>query len=145
MTRRFLLHVARNRDGSVMVEFGLLGPLMIGMLLAVLQVGIAMQNYNALRGISAEVARYGVVNYQTNNKLTDAQLQDYARSLGTHAPFQLSDGRLLVTVVDAPTQRVTGAKELTMTLTYRIPLIMPLFNFQLPEISYQRPIFLLNS
>ena len=104
-----------------------------------------MQSHNALRGVSAEVARFAVVNFQTSNKLTEAQLETQARANAAGAPFELTGSSFGASVVDAATQRVSGAKELTLTVTYNIPLIMPLVNFSLPQISYSRPIFLLNS
>ena len=77
--QRLLSRLRRNRDGSVAVEFALVGPILLGMLMGVLQIGIGMQNYNALRGISADTARYAVVNYQTANRLTTSQRADHAR------------------------------------------------------------------
>ena len=52
----------------------------MAMMLGVFQIGIGMQNYNAMRSVASDVMRYAVVNYQTNNDLTDQQLRDYARS-----------------------------------------------------------------
>ena len=75
--RRMISFLRKDQRGSVAVEFALIGPLLIGMLMGVLQIGVGMQNYNALRGISADVARYSVINYQTANRLTVGQLQDY--------------------------------------------------------------------
>ena len=60
MTRLFK-RLAHDLQGSVAIEFALIGPVFLTMFLGVLQIGIGMQNYNALRGISADVARYAVV------------------------------------------------------------------------------------
>ena len=53
-----LQRLRRNSDGSAVVEFAMLGGLFIAMLLGVFQVGIAMQSYNAMRSMTADVARY---------------------------------------------------------------------------------------
>lgn len=131
--------------GAAAVEFALIGPVMIAMMLGVLQFGIGMQNYNSLRAASAEVARYAVVNYQTNNKLSDSQLQNYMRSVATRAPYSLIETRLTVSIRDATTQRVTGAKEKTISLTYTIPTVLSFIGVQDIPLTYSRPVFLLNS
>ena len=56
MTRLALFRRLRaNARGAVAIEFALLGPAFIVMLLGVLQVGIGLQSYNALRNASADV------------------------------------------------------------------------------------------
>lgn len=135
----------RDRDGAVVVEFALIAPVLLGMFFGVLQIGLGMQNYNALRGISADVARYAVVNYQTSNKLTASQLQDYARSVATQAPYTLINSRFSPVVSLASTQRVTGATEYTITLTYRVPSLLGMLDIAEIPLSYSRPVFLLNS
>ena len=76
-------------DGAVLIEFAILAPVILGMMLAILQIGIGMQSYNALRAVAAETARYSVVNYQTANKLSTTQLRNYARSIASAPPYQL--------------------------------------------------------
>lgn len=134
-----------NRQGSVAIEFALIGPALIAMMLAVLQFGIGMQNYNAMRSVSADVARYAAVNYQTNNKLTDTQLQSYARSVATTPPYNLVDSRLQVTVANAAVQRVTGATEKTITMSYSVSSFLTFFGMNDIPLSYNRPVFLIVS
>lgn len=142
---RRLSSILRNRDGAVTVEFALIGPAMLAMMLAVLQFGIGMQNYNSLRSASADVARYAVVNYQTANKLTDEQLQNYARSISTTVPYNLIGTRFTVSISDATTQRVTGAKEKTITMTYLVPSMLSFFGLTDIPLTYSRPVFLVSS
>jgi Flp pilus assembly protein TadG len=136
-----LKQLRASTDGSVIVEFALLAPLLIGMFMGVLQVGIGMQNYNALRGASADVARYAVINYQTNNRLTTSQLQDYANGVATQAPYGLTRSRFTVTINTATTQRVTGAVEYTMTMRYTVPTMLSLLGVSEIPLTYARPIF----
>ncbi len=56
-----LARLFRQRKGSATIEFGLVAPAIIVMIMGVLQVGIAVQNYNALRGVSSEVSRYAMI------------------------------------------------------------------------------------
>lgn len=131
-----------NSQGAVAVEFALIGPAFIVMLLGVLQVGIGLQNYNALRNVSADVARHAMVQYSTGNLLSDSQLTTFSRSRARGAPYLLTASRLSASVSTATTQRVAGATEKTITLTYRIPSLFSSMGLEGPYITYTRPVFL---
>ena len=141
---RLLRRLLAARDGSTIVELGLLAPLMCALLLGELQVGIGMHSYNALRGISSDVARYAIVQYQTDNELGNSQLTDYARSVAISAPYGLQDSDVHVSVLHATTHRVAGAKELTFTITYTIDSFLGVIGLQDFSISFTRPIFVLD-
>ena len=148
---RSLQNLFKNDSGSVIVEFALLGPVLIGMLFGVLQIGLGMQNYNAIRGASADAARVTVIAYQQpqtlteSNKLTNSQIEASARSIAIAPPYGLIPTRLTVRVVTAPTQRVTGATELTLTTTYNIPTVLSVFGIRDIPLTYTRPIFVRSS
>lgn len=127
-----------------MLEFALVGPAFILMLMGVLQVGIGLQNYNALRNVSAEVARYAMVQYATNNRLTDEQLRTYTTSVARNAPYLLNS-LMNVSVTDPATPQVVGIKEKTLTIQYRIPSILDTMGLSGPVITYTRPLFLKTS
>lgn len=145
MRRLHLRRLRRNADGSVIVEFALLAPLFIGLFMGVLQIGVGMQNYNALRGVAGDVARYAVVNYQTDTRLTTSQLEDYANGRATTAPYGLVRGRFTATIALAATQRVTGATEYTMSLRYTVPTMLNVIGIDEIPIRYSRPIFVVAS
>lgn len=132
-----------NRDGSVIVEFALVGPVLLGMLLGVLHIGIGMQNYNALRSVSSDVARYAVVNYQTSNRLSTSQLQDYANGIAVQAPYGLQRSRFEARMAPATTQRVGGATEYSLQLTYMVPTLLAVLGIDEFPISYTRPVFVI--
>lgn len=140
--RRFLRTIGLDTSGAAALEFALVGPALIAMLLGVLQIGIGMQNYNALRNVSAEVARYAMVQYSTGNNLTNTQLNAYSYTVAENAPYLLKNSRLVATVTDAATQRVTGATEKTLQLEYQIPSLLEPMGLRGPRISYSRPLFL---
>jgi Flp pilus assembly protein TadG len=142
--RRLLKQLLRQRDGSVIVEFALVGPVLIGMLFGVLQIGVGMQSYNALRGISGDVGRYAVINYQTSNRLSTSQLQDYANGVATGAPYGLVRSRFLATISTATTQRVAGATEYTVTLVYNVPTMLSIIGINEIPITYTRPVFVVS-
>lgn len=141
----WLARVRKDDTGSVLVEFAIIGPAMLAMMLAVFQIGIGMQNYNAMRSIAAETARHAIVNYQTGNKLSNLQLADHAKTVGISAPYSLQYDRLAANVSDAAVQRVSGAKELTVTLTYRVPTVLAVIGIGDIPMSFSRPIFVITS
>ena len=140
--RRFLPESLKDESGSAVVEFALVGPVLIAMLMGVFHVGMAMQNYNALRSASADVARYAVVNYQSANKLNDTQLTAYCRSIATHAPYALRNDNLIDCTVTAAATRVAGVTEKTITLEYRVPTLLSMIGVRDVVINYERPVFL---
>lgn len=145
MMGKWLARLRKDREGSVAVEFAIIGPTMLAMMLGVFQVGIGMQNYNAMRSIAAETARHAIVNYQTGNKLSNSQLADHAKTVGISPPYSLNYDRLAAAVTDASVQRVPGAKELTVTLTYRVPTILGIIGFGDIPLSFSRPIFVITN
>ena len=145
MMGKWLARLRKDREGSVAVEFAIIGPTMLAMMLGVFQVGIGMQNYNAMRSIAAETARHAIVNYQTGNKLSNSQLADHAKTVGISPPYSLKYDRLAAAVTDASVQRVPGAKELTVTLTYRVPTILGIIGFGDIPMSFSRPIFVITN
>ena len=142
--RRFLSRLRYDCSGLSMVEFALLGPVFLIMLLGVLQFGIAMQNYNALRSVSAEVARYAMIQYQTGNTISNNQIRAYAIAEGQGTPYLLRNRQLNALVHNAGTQRVEGARELQLTMSYQIDSILEFAGIEAPFITYSRPIFLVN-
>lgn len=148
MLRPYLFRLHREDRGSVAIEFALIGPAMLAMLLGVLQFGIGMQNYNALRSISAEVARYAVIDAQdaaaqSNMTLrdTNTQLETYARDIATIAPYGLKSSNLTVTVTSVPT-RVDGASERTIEIRYNIPSVLGVIGINSIPITYTRAVFI---
>ncbi|MCP5396725.1 MAG: pilus assembly protein [Sphingomonadaceae bacterium] len=138
---RLVLRRMRDNTAAVTVEFALLSFIFFGFLLGVLQVGIGMQNYNAIRNVSADVARYTMVQHETGNTLTTSQIRAYTISTAKSAPYLMEDARLNASVVQATNQRVSGAREYTLTVTYRIPSLLTVLDIYSPNISYSRPIF----
>jgi len=142
MRRSFLARLRDDTAGAAILEFALLGPAFIAMLLGVLQVGIGLQNYNAIRNLSADVARYAMIQYSTGNRLNNEQLRSFAVAHAQGAPYMLNGDRISAAVTTATTQRVTGAVELKLRINYRIPTLFDSMGVRGPALSYTRPVFL---
>ena len=141
---RYCHTLARDTRGGTIVEFALLAPVFLGLLLGVLQIGLGMQSYNALRGVSADVARNTVVEYQVSNKVTSEQIRQQVLAVAIAEPYMLQGDALRVTVVEPTDQRVDGATEFEMAIEYDVPSVTTLMGFAAPTISYTRPIFVLD-
>jgi len=143
MITRFLCNLRDDNSGATVIEFAILAPAIIGMMLGVLQVGLSMQAQNALRGVASDTARYAVIEYMKKNEVTNATIKDQAEAIGEGAPYLLQDS-FTATVIDATTQRANGTFEKTLTLTYTPPNVLPLFQFVSQELEFERPIFLID-
>ncbi len=142
--RSFLPRIRRDETGASAIEFALLGPIFLLLFMGVLQVGIAMQNYNALRGLSADVARYAMVQYQTGNEVSNSQIETWAENAALGAPYLLDQNRVNAVVTTASTQRVTGATELQLVISYQLDSFLGFAGIEFPFVTYTRPIFLLD-
>jgi Flp pilus assembly protein TadG len=145
MMRKIFPALLHREDGSAVIEFALLGPVFLAMFMGVLQVGIGMQNYNALRGLSGDVARHAVVTYQTGVRPSTSTLETWAETRASSAPYGLTAAQFNASVATAATQRVTGATEYTITLTYTVPTFLAFIGIQDIPLSYTRPVFVVTS
>ncbi len=145
---KLLAQLHQDRSGSVIVEFAILGPALLTMLFGVLQFGIGMQNYNALRSVSADVARYAVIDAQDAAAQSDMTLRDtnteleaYAEEIAGAAPYGLQTDRLTVTVTSVVT-RIDEASERTISLQYNVPSMLGMIGIDSIPITYTRPVFI---
>lgn len=141
--RPFLQILREDQRGAAIVEFGLLGGLFIALLIGVFQIGMALQSYNAMRSVSADVARYAAVQYQTGNKIANDQIEDFAMARAVSSPYLMQAQDITITAADAANQRVTGAREITLTLQYEVPTLMSLGDWVSPSLTFTRPIFVI--
>lgn len=140
---RLLHRLARQESGATIVEFALLSPLILGLILGVIQVSLAAQSYSAMRSVSSDTARYAVVEMQKESAtLTDVGLETYAENLAKGSAYNLNNG-FQADVANASVQRVAGATEKTITVTYTPPAVLPFLNWVNPTLTFSRPIFLL--
>lgn len=141
--RGIITRLAGDIRGAAAIEFALLGPALLVMLFGVLQVGLGLQSYNAMRNLSADVARYAMVQYQTGNELSNSQLRTFARNHAQGAPYMMDPDRLEVLIDDAETQRVAGARELNIEVSYTITSMLEFAGIPDITLDFNRPIFLL--
>lgn len=141
----FFHRLKRHERGAVIVEFALLAPVLIAMMLGILQIGLAVQNYNAVRNVSADVARTAMISYINGHPMTNDSVILLAQQTADGAPYLLSPNRLTVDAQDVATPQVTGTTEKTLTISYRIPTIFDSFGLRGPQISYERSLIVTTS
>ena len=146
MTRpgNFLRRLRADSSGSSVIEFAIVAPTLVAGMIGVVQIGMGMQSYNAVRSVTADASRYALVEYQRGNTPSNADIQTEAFSIARGAPYLMDDASLVIRVTDAATQRVSGATEKTIFVSYTIPVVVPVFDFAAPTITHTRPIFVVS-
>nr|WP_298927958.1 TadE/TadG family type IV pilus assembly protein [uncultured Erythrobacter sp.] len=140
MERRSLRALAKDRKGSAVIEFALLAPMFFLLLIGVLQVGVYLQNYNAVQSLASDGARYVMIEYQKDNTLSDEQIRTVLLGEAVNAPYMLDTDRLRISVDRSGASRVGGAIEIDITLSYAMSDFVPI---DLPggTITYTRPVW----
>ena len=139
-----LRQLGNDRSGSVIVEFGILAPAIITLLVGVVQIGMWMQTYNALRSVAADSGRYVAVEYQKANRISNVQMALWARNHAISG-YLFKSSQLNTSVVDAGTQSITGVTEKTLTLNYTMDSFMGVIGIPDIPVSFSRPIFVKTS
>jgi Flp pilus assembly protein TadG len=142
--RRCFHLLRRDERGAALIEFALLVPVMFGLILGVLQVGLGMQAYNSLRGIASDTARYAVTSYQASNARNASTITNYGRTIATQSPYGLKLDDLDLRVTEELTPRVTGTREFTISIEYNVPSLLGVLGMENIPLSYERPIFVID-
>lgn len=133
-----------DERGSVLVEFALLAPVFLTLLIGVLQVGLHLQNANAVRNLASDGARFAVVQYQRERSSPPDVIETWIRSRGISGRYNLATDRLGVTVTEESTSRIDGAIEMEIRVTYSAPDFLAFVPGDVLELEYVRPVFLLS-
>jgi Flp pilus assembly protein TadG len=140
---RILKLVLRNEGGASAVEFALLAPVFFALMFGVVEIGLYMQNYNAVKSLASDAGRFAAVEYQKNNQVSEATLEQNVHSMGVGAPYLLSSDRLTVEVEEVTPSPVDGARQFTLTLAYDLPDFVGGTSVDDITLNYSREIFVL--
>ena len=133
-----------NEVGASAVEFALLAPIFLSLMLGVVEVGLYMQNYNAVRSLASDASRFAAVEYQKNNVISESVLEANIQAMGVGLPYNLIDEQLEVTVTEVSPARVNGAREFDLDIEYALPDIIGGMTIEAFTIEYSRPLFVLD-
>lgn len=126
---------------SIAVEFALLAPILLTMLFGVLQVGVYLQNYNAVQSLASDGARYAMIEYQKENNLTDEQLGAVMLGMATTSPYLLDTDRVEIIVDRSNASRIDGAVEIELKISYTLNDFVPGLELPLSVIRYSRSVW----
>ena len=135
------IRFAKDRQGSAIVEFALLAPVMLTMMLGVFYVAISMQNYNALRSVVSDGVREVMVQYQRGSRLNTDTIESVILSKATGRAYLLDSDRIDVDVSSVDDSRVDGALEFDITVTYTLEDWLPFVDLEETTLTYSRPVF----
>jgi Flp pilus assembly protein TadG len=113
--------IARNERGQTAVEFALVAPILIVLVLAIIQVGVAFHDYVTITDAARAGARKAIVARLSGGNLTDAQQAVRNSASG------LNQAKLGVSVTDPtdPTWKTSGSL-IVVTATYPYKIDIPL-------------------
>lgn len=134
--------LGRDGQGSTAVEFALIGPAMILVLLAVAQIGLQIQNYNAVRNLAADGSRYATVQYQQGTRSTPNAIRTWMRTKAISGAYNLNTDRLDVVVTQDASPRIAGLVEMDIAISYAAPEYLWSVAGKTLTISYNRSVFL---
>lgn len=140
MIPRTLSRLTKDTCGSAIVEFGILAPVILTLLLGVLQAGLWMEYYNALRSAAADTSRYVTVEYQKSNRISNVDMALWARNHAISA-YLLTPSDLSTDVTDAADQPVSGVTEKTLTFTYTMDTVLGVAGIASVPVTFSRPVF----
>lgn len=139
-----LRRLGGDRTGGALVEFALLAPLFIAMMIGVLQIGVYMQNYTAVRSLASDAARFATVEYQKSNDMSASDMEDNIKAMAIGSPYNLTETSLRVLVTPA-TSPVSGALKYDMAISYDVPSFISGVGFSDITLDYSRPLFVIDN
>lgn len=138
--RNLLKQIQSDQTGSTLIEFALLAPALITAIIGVFQVGVWVQNYNAVRNLAMDSARFAAVEYQKGTQISTDDLALAIQARGVGNLYNLENDRLEVTVNEVTT-RISGVKELDIDITYTSPDWLAFVELDALNLTYSRPVF----
>lgn len=131
--------IASNRAAAT-IEFAILAPVIFSLMLGVLQIGLHMHDYNAIRSVASETARYTIVEFQKGNDLTDEQIETKAAAFAVNAPYLLTSDNLDV-VASRPTTDITGTIKVNIQVNYTPTSLLNVIGIGAPTMTVNRPVY----
>jgi len=144
---RALRRLFGDRKGVALVEFALLAPVFMALFIGVVQVGIYMQNYSAIRSLASDAARDIAVEYQQVGTQPH-DLPTLERDISGKAavsPYNLDQNALTVTLTEVTPSDVDGSRKFDLDISYNPPTLISGTGFGDITIDYSRPIYVLSS
>jgi Flp pilus assembly protein TadG len=115
-----LLRLARDARGISALEFGLLAPVFIGMIIGVGQMGILFQAQAGLRHAVTEGARYATIYVYNSSGVAMRPTNAQVIAKVTSSKYGLNSAYITGPTITSGTSN--GATYLDITMSYAVPL-----------------------
>lgn len=135
-----LARLVRSERASSAVEFAILAPMIFALMLGVMQLGFHMQNFNAVRSVATDTARWTIVEYQKGNTLTNEQIESKATAYAVNAPYLLEINNLSVDAT-RPNTDIAGTIKMEIQVSYVPRNLLGFFGISSPTVTVTRPIY----
>lgn len=127
--------------GSAVMEFALIAPMVIVLMLGVMQVGLWMHGYNGMRAVAAETSRHVTVEYQKGSAMSNSAMEDWAEDEARASASILAGGTVAAAVTDDAVQDITGVTKKTLTVNYQLSSFLGMVGIDALNLTFTRPIF----
>lgn len=122
------------RHGQALVEFALILPILLVLVLALFDAGRAVINYTALTNAARVGARVAIVNQ--SNDATCGGVKTFKCAAAAQAVgMGIDPGSIADVVVTGSNCAATGNCDVTVTVTYPYRVITPLVGLLFPDIN----------
>lgn len=140
MSGQSVARLGRDNRGAAVVEFALIAPLLLGLVLGVFQIGLYANNYSAVRSAVSDASRYAVVEYQKDNAITITEMRTAVYSRAVSAPYSLDGERLDVDVSEVSSE-IGDARKFNISVVYAPDNFLGSLGMGALDISYARPVY----
>jgi len=119
--------IADDKRGSTVVEFALVSPIVIMLILAAVEFGSVMRANAGLRELSGWAGREAVVSYQVvgDTVIGANELKTRIETEARSPKYNLRNGRFNVDVTTRPNTALLTVMELRVRLRYNLPVSLP--------------------
>jgi Flp pilus assembly protein TadG len=112
-----MMRVLKNQKGQALVEFAVILPLLLLLIMGIIEFGMMLNSYLTVRNVSREGARAGIVGS------TNAEIENTIISTSPN----LEESKLTINITPAEGSRKSG-DTLTVQLNYKYELIVPIIS-----------------
>jgi hypothetical protein len=129
----------QKQCGTAIVEFALVLPILLMLMMTVIEFGRAIERYNGLAKVVRDAARYMSMQQQNTNQNAQRNLIRYGNINGTGSPL---DAALSIEMVPDPVWQTKGSYPLINTVTVRVtgyrftPMVSSVFGLAMPSLTF---------
>jgi len=120
-----LSRIIQSERGGSVVEFALVCPMLIAVMLSVLEFGEALRSNTGLRDLMGWAGRRAVVARQNNNTISTSVLNDDIRTEAAKAYYNIQTSRFTVQSSVVANTSLNTVDEVRISFQYSHPVSVP--------------------